>query len=99
MKSKNPSECVITPPTMLHNAPVGAIGKRGGGYPVHDPDAPCADLDPLHQGSDDLPAAHPQDRTVQEHILPARQILVKTCTKLNQRSCSSFYSYYSFIGL
>jgi RNA-directed DNA polymerase len=46
-----PQGGVITPPTILQNAPVGALNKRGRTYPVHHPDLLLIHLHALHQGA------------------------------------------------
>ena len=43
-----PQGGVITPPTILQNAPIGALNKRGRTHPVHHPDFLLFDLYPLH---------------------------------------------------
>jgi len=48
-----------THPTILRNAPVGALNKRDGVDPVHYPDLVGADFDLLHERSDDFPARRP----------------------------------------
>jgi group II intron reverse transcriptase/maturase len=55
----SPQGGVITPPTMLHNAPFGAIRKRGGVDLVDHPDVLLIDLYPLDQGANDLASARP----------------------------------------
>jgi hypothetical protein len=54
-----PQGAVITPPTTLHNAPIGAIRKRGWIDPVHDLHALFADVHPLDQGTNNLSAGYP----------------------------------------
>src|ERR1700676_4228152 len=54
-----PQGGVITPPTILQNAPVGAIYKRGGTHPVHDPYLLLIDLHPFHQRTHDLSTCGP----------------------------------------
>src|SRR5712692_4458816 len=48
-----------TPPTILRNAPVGALNKRDGVDPVHYADLVGADLDLLHERADDFPTRRP----------------------------------------
>src|SRR5215203_6552730 len=48
-----------TPPTMLRTTLLGAPFKRGGTDPIHDAHLLLVDLDPLHQGPDDLPSRVP----------------------------------------
>jgi RNA-directed DNA polymerase len=57
--SGSPQGGVITPPTMLHNAPFGAIRKRGWAYPVDHAYVLLVDLYPLDQSTDDLATSHP----------------------------------------
>ena len=54
-----PQGGVITPPTMLRTTLLGASFKRGWTDPIHDADLLLVDLDPLHQGPDDLPSRVP----------------------------------------
>src|SRR5262245_55006897 len=49
----------ITPPTMLRTTLLGAPIKRGRADPVDDANLLVADLDPPHQGPDDLPPRLP----------------------------------------
>jgi hypothetical protein len=44
---------------MLRTTLLGAPFKRGGTDPIHDADLLLVDLDPLHQGPDDLPSRVP----------------------------------------
>jgi hypothetical protein len=48
------SSGLITPPTILQNAPVGAINKRGQAHPINQPHRFFVDLDALYQRTDDL---------------------------------------------
>jgi hypothetical protein len=54
-----PQGGILTPPTMLRTTLLGAPFKRGGADPIHDTDLLLVDLDPLHQGPDDLPSRVP----------------------------------------
>ncbi len=58
-ESGSPQGGVITPPTMLHNAPVGASDKRGRADPVHDTHGFVVDLHTFDQGTDNLAARWP----------------------------------------
>ncbi len=46
-----PQGAPLTSPTILQNAPVGALNKRGRTHPVHHPDLFLVDLHALHQGA------------------------------------------------
>ena len=48
------SNGLITPPTMLQNAPLGANDKRGWANPVHDPHGLLIDLHTFDQRANDL---------------------------------------------
>jgi len=57
-----PQGGVITPPTMLQNAPIDAIGashKRVGWHTEHDVDLSVVDFDAADQRADDLAAGEP----------------------------------------
>ena len=44
---------------MLQNAPIGALHKRVRAYAEHHIHLIFRDFDPLHQGTNDLPAGRP----------------------------------------
>ena len=52
----SPQGAVNAPPTIWQTAPFGAISKRGEINPIDHSDLLPIDLDPLHQGADDVPA-------------------------------------------
>ena len=54
-----PQGAVITPPTMLQNAPFGAQLKRGWIHLKHDGDCALSNLDCLNQGSNDITFGRP----------------------------------------
>ena len=54
-----PQGGIITPPTMLQNAPIGALHKRVRTYPEHHVDLICPYFYSLHQCSYQLAPHHP----------------------------------------
>src|SRR5262245_15393344 len=50
---------LTTPPTILQNAPVGAVNKRERTHPVHDSDRLLVHFYPFHQSTNDLPPCGP----------------------------------------
>jgi RNA-directed DNA polymerase len=58
-ESGSPQGGVITPPTMLQTALLGATFKRGWTDPINDVNLPFIDFDLLDQRSDDLSSCRP----------------------------------------
>src|SRR6516162_469622 len=54
-----PQGGVATPPTILPNAPIGALNKRERTHPVHYPDHLLVDFHALYQSAYDLPSGRP----------------------------------------
>jgi hypothetical protein len=76
--SGSPQGGVITPPTMLQNAPLGAFIKRGLVYPEHYVYPFLLYLHMFYQGADDVASAAPvgcSSRLRLDRLSPSRKSL------------------------